>query len=310
LFTQAQKEKFKGSGVLLMTPFNEDLSLDLAGFKKNVDYVLKSGMNASNGFLIANGSTGECYAMNMEERKQVIKAAVEAADGKIPVIAGCNDTDVFNVIELANYSKSVGVDAVMIVQPYYLPYNAAQIYNFYEFINARVDIPIMLYNNPIVGSGSDMSVELLHKIAKLSNVFALKETSENIKRFFHAEALTSELIVFAGSSCYEPFAALAKMSGFISFDSCFYPKLGIRMWEATQKGDYQEAQKVHQEEFEMYNWWWSGGINQTFGQVAYAKKALDLLGLAGGMMRPPLLPLNAEQTKGLKELMVKWGLLK
>jgi 4-hydroxy-tetrahydrodipicolinate synthase len=310
MFTQAQKEKFKGIGVLLMTPFNKDLSLDIPGYKENAQYVIKSGVNASNGYLVANGSTGECYAMSMDERKQVIKAAVESADGKVPVLAGCNDTNAFSVIELINYSKEVGADAAMVIQPYYLPYNAKQTYLFYKFINDRVDFPIMLYNNPVVASGSDMVVSDLHKLAQLKNIFAIKQTTPNLKHFLHTEALASELLIFAGSSCYEPFASMMKMSGFISFVSCFNPKLSIRMWDAIQKGDYAAATKVHEEEFVLYDWWWGEGITQTFGQVSYAKKALDLLGLHGGEVRPPFLPLTTEQEATFKDYLKQWGLLK
>ncbi len=310
MFTKDQESKFKGVGALLMTPFNQDLSLNVPGIKKNVDYLVESGIDSSCGFLIANGSTGECYAMDMEERKQVIAASVEAAAGRVPVIAGCNDTNAFAVVELAKYSKKVGADAVMIVQPYYLPFNADQMYSFYKFVNDRTELPIMLYNNPQVSGGSDMSVGLVRKLAKLDKVFALKETSENIKRFFHAEAVASELLVFAGSSCYEPFAALAKMRGFISFVSCFNPGLSLRMWKAIESRDFDLAQKVHEEEFELYDWWWSGAINQTFGQVPYAKKAMDMLGLAGGPVRPPLLPLSDEQVSAFAQKLKAWGLVK
>lgn len=309
MYNKKLKERFKGIGALVLTCFNEDLQLNLDGLKKNVRHMINNGINASNGFLIANGSTGECYAMNMEERKQVIKATIEAANNEVSVMVGCNDTNVFNVIELANYSKQVGAEAVMIVQPYYWPFNDEQNYSFYKFIDDKIDLPIMLYNNPTVASGSDMSISLIKRLAKLEHVFALKETTTTIKRFFHTQVLTKELLVFAGSSSLQPFGSIAGMSGFISFLSSFNPRLQVKLWNAINKKDYEEAQKYHTEELVIYDWWWSGNIKQTTGQVVHAKKAMDLMGLEGGYSRPPLLPIKEEQIEGLKNILREWKLL-
>jgi dihydrodipicolinate synthase/N-acetylneuraminate lyase len=309
MYDKELKERFNGIGALVLTCFDEDLQLNLDGLKKNVRHMINNGINASNGFLIANGSTGECYAMNIQERKQVIKATIEAANNEVPVMAGCNDTNVFNVIELANYSKQVGANAVMIVQPYYLPFNEEQMYSFYKFIDDNIDLPIMLYNNPVIASQSDMSINLIKRLAKLEHVFALKETTPNIKRFFHTQVLTKELLVFAGSSSLQPFGAIAGMSGFISFISSFNPQLQVKLWDAIRKEDYKEAQKFHSQELSLYDWWWSGNIKQTFGQVVHAKKAMDLMGLEGGYSRPPLLPIKEEQIEGLKNILREWKLL-
>jgi len=292
MYNKELKERFKGIGALVLTCFDENLQLNLDGLKKNVRYMINNGINASNGFLIPDGSTGECYSMNIQERKQVIKATIEAANNKVPVMAGCNDTNVFNVIELANYSKQVGAEAVMIIQPYYLPFNEEQMYSFYKFIDDNIDLPIMLYNNPEVASGSDMSINLIKRLAKLEHVFALKETTPDIKRFFHTQVVTKELITFAGSSSLQPFGALAGMSGFVSFLSSFNPQLQLRLWNAIKKDDYDEAKKVH-----------------TEGQVVHAKKAMDLMGLNGGYSRPPLLPIKKEQIEGLKNILREWKLL-
>lgn len=309
MYNKELKERFKGIGALVLTCFDENLQLNLDGLKKNVRHMINNGINASNGFLIANGSSGECYTMNIQESKQVIKATIEAANNEVPVIAGCNDTNVFNVIELANYSKQVGANATMIVQPYHSAFNDEQMYSFYKFIDDNIDLPIMLYNNPTVASGSDMSISLIKRLAKLEHVFALKETTHNIKRFFHTQVLTKELLVFAGSSSLQPFGALAGMSGFFSLISSFNPQLQVKLWEAIRKEDYKEAQKFHSQELSLYDWWWSGNVKQISGELVHAKKAMDLIGLEGGCSRPPLLPIKEEQLEGLKNILREWKLL-
>jgi 4-hydroxy-tetrahydrodipicolinate synthase len=309
MYTERLESRIQGVGALVLTIFDEELNLNLGGMGKNIRYMIDNGVTAENGFLVTNGSTGECYAMSMEERKQVIKETIDVANGQVPVVAGCNDTNVFNVIELVNYSAEMGAEAAMIIQPYYLPFNENQMYSFFEFIDSHVDLPIMIYNNPMVASNSEMSIGLLRKLAQLKNVFALKETTSSIKRFFHTQVLTDELLVFAGSSSLQPFGSLAGMSGFISFLSSFNPKLQVKLWKAIKERDWEKAQSYHTEELKIYDWWWSGGITQTFGQVVHAKKALDLLGLVGGTVRPPLVPIDEETTEGLKAVLKSWGLL-
>jgi 4-hydroxy-tetrahydrodipicolinate synthase len=309
MYTQEQKNSFKGIGALVLTMFDQDLKLKTDEMQKNIRFMIDNGINSSNGFLVCNGSTGECYAMNLEERKQVVRATVEAANKEIPVVACCNDTNAFSVVELADHAKKAGADAALIIQSYYLPFNEEQIYNFFQFVNQRVDIPIMIYNNPSVCSGVEMSMDLLKRLAKLDKVFALKQTTNSSRHFIQSQTLASELLIFTGSSSTEPFGDMAGMHGFFSFLSCFYPQMQIELWEAIHAKDYIAAQKIHTKELLLYDWWWNGGLGQTFGQIVHAKKALELMGHYGGPSRPPLVPLKDAQTEKLKQIMHTWGLI-
>jgi len=308
MYTQEQKEIFKGIGALVLTPFDKDLKVNLDAIPRNVRYMVDNGITAENGFLIANGTMSECNSMNMEERKQVIKKVVEAA-GDVPVLAGCNDTAAVNVIELARYSKEVGAKAALIVQPYYIPYNDEQIYSFYKYVNDNVDIPIMIYNNPLVG-GRDISINLLRRLAKLDKIFALKQATLTTQLFVHSDVLADELLVFSASSSQQPFGTMAKMSGFVSFLSAVNPKMQVGLWKAIKKGDWQEALHWHAEELRLYDWWWSGGVTQPAGGIVHMKKAMDIIGLTGGYVRPPLLPdITNEEVEKLKDILKQWGLL-
>jgi 4-hydroxy-tetrahydrodipicolinate synthase len=309
MYTEEQKKLFRGVGALVLTPFNEDLSINHDGIAVNARYIIDNGITTGNGFLIANGTMSECYALTMEERKQVIKKVVETAAGDAPVMAGCNDTAAHNVIELAKYAKEVGAQAVLITQPFYIPHSDEQMYVYFKYIHDNVDIPIMLYNNPLVG-GRDMSTNLLRKLAKLDKVFGLKQATEKTMNFVHSDVLTDELLVFSASSSQQPFGKLANMSGFVSFISSINPKLQLSLWQAIEKGNLQEALGLHAQELLLYDWWWSGGVAQPAGGIVHMKKGMDLLGLSGGYVRPPLVQEMTEQEViKLTGIMKVWGLL-
>lgn len=309
MYTSEQKEMFKGIGALVLTPFNKDLSINYSGITGNVRYMVANGITSENGFLIANGTMSECYALTMNERKEIIKQVVEAAGDDVPVMAGCNDTAAHNVIELANYAKEVGAKAALIVQPFYIPHSDEQIYTYFKYINDNIDLPIMLYNNPAVG-GRDMSVNLLRRLAKLDKVFGLKQATETTLQFVHTDFVTDELLVFSASSSQQPFGSLAKTSGFVSFISSINPQLQVELWKAVKKGDTKEALILHEKEMLLYDWWWSGGITQPAGGIVHMKKGQDLLGLTGGFVRPPLVQeMSDEQVEGFKNVMKQWKLI-
>jgi 4-hydroxy-tetrahydrodipicolinate synthase len=309
MYTQEQKSLFRGVGALVLTPFHADLSVDYEGIKGNARYIIDNGIKTGNGFLIANGTMSECYALSMEERKRVIRTVVEAAAGEVPVIAGCNDTAAHNVVELARYAQEAGVQAIMVTQPFYIPHSDEQMFVYFQYIHDHVDIPIMIYNNPLVG-GRDIPITLLRELAKLPKIFGLKQATERTMNFVHSETLTDKLLVFAASSSQQPFASLARMSGFVSFISSVNPGLQLDLWRAIEKGDLREALVLHAEEMKLYDWWWSGGIHQPAGGIVHMKKAMDLIGLTGGHVRPPLVPGVSEQDIAkLKDVLEQWGLL-
>lgn len=309
MFTDRDKLTFKGIGALVLTPFDQRLMVDFEGLAHNVRHMIDNGLDASCGFLVVNGSMGECYAMTLDERKQVIRAVVEVASGRIPVVAGCSDTSIENVVALSRYANEVGADAAMIVPPYYSGCSEEQIYSFYACVSRETEIPIIIYNNPAVAGGVDLSIPLLHRLAKLDRVIGLKQATTNARRFVQAELLTGELLVFSGSSALQPFGTLAGMAGFISSLASFHPRLEISLWQALSTGDYATARQLHREEMKLYDWWWSGGVRQPSGEIVHVKKAMDLIGLRGGHVRPPLLPISEEETEGLTRILREWRLL-
>jgi len=308
MYTREQKKTFQGAGVLVLTPFDDDLQLNCEGIRKNMTHIISQGLTAKNGFFVTDGSMGECSAMTIDERKKVIKTTVECA-GDIVVVAGVNDTSIINVIDLIDYSEQVGVKAVLLTPPFYHTYSLQQICYFYHYIHDHTRLPIMIYNNPMIG-GVDLPIKTLLELADLERVFAIKQATLMTTNFIQSSALTEKILFFAASSSQQPFGNLNGASGFISFLSSINFPLQLHLWEAMKAHDWEKAYKYHLEELKMYSWWWDGGVEQPAGQIVHIKKAMDMLGLCGGMVRPPLIPtLSEAELTGLTKILKEWGLL-
>ena len=138
------KTRMEGIIPAMLTPFTGNGDLDLDGLKKNVDFLVESGVSQ----IMCLGSTGEAATLTREENIRVIEATVKAASGRVPVMAGTGATSTREVIERSREAKSAGADSVMIVTPFYEIPNQDGLLKHYASIAEVVDIPICLYNIP------------------------------------------------------------------------------------------------------------------------------------------------------------------
>ena len=136
--------RFRGIYPPMITAFKPNEDVDLEATREHVEFLIEGGAHG----IIVCGSTGEFFNMTIEERKRVISAVVDQVNGRVPVIAGTADCSTRVVIELSKYAEDVGADGVLIVPPYYYKPNEREIYEHYRLIAEKIDIPIMLYNNP------------------------------------------------------------------------------------------------------------------------------------------------------------------
>ena len=142
------REALKGICIISITPFKEDGAFDYDGYAKNLNYLLAHGLNKSNSTIVVGGSTGECGAMSLDERKQVLDCAFDVIGDKIPIIAGCNSTNVWESVALAQYAESKGAAGAMALSPYYYPAKDQEcIYQFYKTLATNTNLGILLYNN-------------------------------------------------------------------------------------------------------------------------------------------------------------------
>jgi 4-hydroxy-tetrahydrodipicolinate synthase len=167
---------FRGSLPALVTLFRDE-ALDEAAYRAFVDWQIAEGSHG----LVPAGTTGESATLTPHEHRRAIEICVEAASGKVPVIAGCGSNDTAHAIALTRSAREAGADAVLHVPPYYNRPNQEGIYAHFAAIAAAVDIPIVLYNVPS-RTVTDIEVETMARLAKLPAVVAVKDATGNLAR--------------------------------------------------------------------------------------------------------------------------------
>ena len=309
MITNDLRSIIKGVDVVTITPFTVDLKVDEPGIRKNIRYLIESGIVKGSGILTPLGSTGECFSLSIEERKRVAEIVLEEAYGKVPVFVGCNDNNVDTVIELANHAESIKATGIQLIPPYYAgPHSKAQIIAFYKKIANETILPIILYNNPYV-SKVDLNVDTLSELSKIDNVVALKECSPVLVKIEEViRKLSDKIAIITGSSAPEPYTSLMGSVGFVSGISNALPKYELGLYELIAEGNYVKAKEYHNK---IYPWYEFGRrINEIGGggqNIPVMKEAVNMVGLAGGYIKLPLLPLNIEEKKELRRILLNLG---
>lgn len=189
----------KGSGVALITPFNEDNSINFDKVEELVMYHIKNNTD----FIVVCGTTGESATLSNDEKKELIKFVVEKVNKKVPVIAGTGTNNTTSSIELSIYAKEIGADGILVVTPYYNKGNDSGIYMHYEKIaNSVFPLPVILYNVPS-RTGVNLSNDLILSLAKIENIIGIKEADTNISKIssllFAIKRSNLDFKVFSGN---------------------------------------------------------------------------------------------------------------
>ena len=294
------RKQLHGVTVISITPFKENGDFDFIGYEKNLSYIMNNNLNQNNACIVIGGSTGECGAMNIDERKELLEFALGVCGNKLPVIAGCNSTNVRETIELAQHAEEKGACGVMALSPYYYPAKDDNcIYEFYRALSSSTKLGILLYNNLEVMQ-IDVKIPLLTKLKKFPNVVGMKECTP---AFYKMSRVVQEIgdtvsVVNGHGEFLEPYAGLAGTTGFISSMSNFAPARAAEIYKLRKEGKYTEA-KVIRDKLVPYmdlavKFSNEGG---EYKVISLLKYFTDLAGSCGGFPRIPCIPLTAAEKK-------------
>jgi 4-hydroxy-tetrahydrodipicolinate synthase len=228
---------FKGSITALVTPFTQG-AVDESAFQKFVEWQISEGTAG----LVPCGTTGESPTLSHKEHKRVVELTIEAANRRVPVIAGAGSNNTIEAIELAVHAEQAGADAVLSVAPYYNKPSQEGVYQHFKAIDAAIGIPIIVYNIP-PRSVIDISVETLARIFKdCRNVVGVKDATGNLVRpSLERAACGQKFNLLSG----EDMTALAYMAhgghGCISVTSNVAPRLCAEFQSACLRGDFATA---------------------------------------------------------------------
>lgn len=289
---------FKGSITALITPFKNG-RVDEEALTTFVDWQVREGTHG----LVPTGTTGESPTLDYDEHKRVIALTIEAARGRIPVMAGTGSNSTTEAIELSRYAEKAGADALLIVTPYYNKPSQEGLFQHYKAINDAVGIPIYIYNIP-GRSIVDMSIATMARLYELKNIAGVKDATANIARVSQTRAaLGSDFIQLSG----EDATALAFIAhgghGCISVASNIAPRLCADFQNACLKGDFAAALKLHDHLMPLHDVMF---IETNPGPVKYIASRL---GLCSADMRLPMVPVTEEAKKALDAAIAKVGLL-
>ncbi len=290
---------FRGTFVVMVTPFKENEDLDEGGLRDNIDWFIKEGIHG----VICNGSTSEFANLSKEERKRVIDITVDQVNGRVPVMSGTAAHSTRETIEVTEYAKKAGCDAVLLVPPYYGLPNQDEIYEYYKEVAKAVPIQIMVYNNPYT-SGVDIQPRTVARIAEFDNIPFIKESSADIRRIHEIIMLCRDKIdVWCGWEDLAYESLFMGCKGWVCPTSNIIPRMTADLFNLVQGRKYQEAEKLYYKMLPILIYLEAGQLG------AKTKEAMNMIGRKGGKPRKPFLPLADAQKPELKKILKDLGVL-
>lgn len=291
--------RFKGSIVALVTPFKKG-KVDIDTFQKLVEWHIASGTHG----LVPCGTTGETPTLHEAEHKRLIDACIEAAGGRVPVIAGTGSSSTEKAIDLARHAQKSGADGILVVTPYYNKPTQEGLYQHYKAINNAVNIPIIIYNVP-GRTGVEISVETVVRLAALKHIAGIKDASVDLSRPLQLRAALGDKFIQLSGEDATVAAYLGQGGhGCISVTANVAPKLCSELHTYWQKKDYKNFERVRDILLPLHKYLFI----ET--NPAPAKYCLSQLGKCAEEMRLPMVPVSAVTRQKLDAAMEHAGLFK
>ncbi|OUQ58886.1 4-hydroxy-tetrahydrodipicolinate synthase [Tyzzerella sp. An114] len=291
---------FTGSGVAIVTPFNEDETINYPELKKLIEFQIENGTDA----IIICGTTGEASTLTDEEQIDCVRYAVEVVNKRIPVIAGAGSNHTAHAIELAQGCEKAGADAVLLVTPYYNKTTQKGLIEHYKMIAESINIPIILYNVPS-RTGLNITPKTCYELSKIKNIVAIKEASGNISQVAEIAALCGpDFDIYSGNDDQVlPLLSLGG-KGVISVLANVAPRDTHDMVMSYLEGDSKRATKLQLDTLNL--------INALFCETnpIPIKAAVNLMGFNAGKCKMPLCSMEDKNFERLKEAMKDYGLIK
>lgn len=273
--------RLTGMGVALITPFNEDDSVDYNSLGRLVDYQIKSGID----YLVVLGTTAETATLSEAEKIEVSSYIISRVNGRIPIVLGVGGNCTRAVVEELKTRDFKGVDAILSVTPYYNKPSQEGLYQHYSAIAKASKLPIILYNVP-GRTGINMTAETTLRLAReFSEIIAIKEASGNISQMDEIiKNKPQDFMVISGDDGITfPLITLGAV-GVISVIGNAFPKEFSKMVRLALAGDYTNALEIHHSFTEIFN------LLFVDGNPAGVKCMLNAMGFIENKLRLPLVP--------------------
>ena len=286
---------FKPTGIItpVLTALTEDEKFDPQAYTEFIDHLIKAGVKG----IFPLGTNGEFYAFSKAEKIEIIKTAVKAVGGRVPVYAGTGCVTTKETIELSQEVQAMGgVDCLSIISPYFVAVSQDDIYRHYSAVAKAVDMPILLYNIP-GRTGNNIDWKTVKKLAAFENIVGIKDSSGNFDNTLkYIENTDPSINVLMGSDSLILWALMAGAAGAIAGCSNVFPELMVSIYDLWEQGKIKEANEAQKKIRPFRNVMQMGNPNSV------VKRAAQLRGWKVGPAREPSNCVNPAIDAALKDV--------
>ena len=290
---------FHGVFPYVVSPIDESGEVKAAVLGRLCDDLIAAGVHG----LTPLGSTGEFAYLTLAQRRRVVEVVVEAAKGRVPVVAGVASTTIADAVAQAREVERLGCDGILAILEAYFPIPDDGVFDYFKAIAEAVSLPIALYTNPNF-QRSDLSLPVIEKLARIENIRYIKDASFNTGRLLSIiSRVQGRMQVFAASSHIPTCVMLIGGVGWMAGPACVAPRQSVQLYELCRRGDWTAA-------IERQRPLWN--LNQAFAKynlAACIKGGLELQGYAVGAPLAPQPPLSSEGIEEVRRVLVEIGAL-
>ena len=280
----ARHSAFHGVFPYIVSPIRDDGTVDAEVLARMTDDFIKAGVHG----ITPLGSTGEFAYLSQAQRRRVVEVVIEAAAGRVPVVAGVAATTIADACAQARDYASMGCDGILAILEAYFPISDEGVYSYFKAIADVVTRPVVLYTNPNF-QRSDLSLPVIERLSHVDNIGYIKDASFNTGRLLSIiNKVQGRMQVFAASAHIPACVMMIGGVGWMAGPACVAPRQSVALYQACKSGDWTAAMALQKP-------LWS--LNQAFAKHALAaaiKGGLKLQGYAVGEPLPPQAPLSLE----------------
>ncbi len=268
----------------LVSPLDQDGRVRVDVLGKLIEDLIAAGVHG----LTPLGSTGEFAYLDHEQRTTIVRTTIEAAAGRVPVVAGVASTSTADAVAQARRYASLGADGILAILEAYFPLSDAQVEGYFLAIADAVDVPVVLYTNPQF-QRSDLSLDVIARLARHPRIRYIKDASTNTGRLLSIINRCEDLAVFSASAHIPACVMLLGGVGWMAGPACVIPRQSVRLYELCRAASWPQAMQLQRQ------LWRINEIFARFNLAACIKAALTMQGYAVGDPVPPQRALNAEE---------------
>lgn len=235
--------ELKGIIPPIITPMNEDESVNYAELRNQVNRLIEGGVHG----LFPFGTNGEGYILTADEKKKVLETVIEAVDKRVPVYAGTGCISTKETVEMSKMAQSMGADALSIITPSFALASQDELYEHYKKVAAEVELPIVLYNIP-ARTGNSLAPATVGKLAKIDNILAVKDSSGNFNNIldYISAAKSEDFTVLSGNDALIIWTLMAGGTGGIAGCANVFPHTMASIYDSFVAGDIEKAKEANE----------------------------------------------------------------